>query len=142
MIALEKKNLLRAVDFENHFIPVIAYIEYCGAKIDVNKWRIKMKKDIESMHVAEAKINKWVEDYYNQHKIEHPSPEYKGKPFVQATMKTTLKRETKDLMNIPASAFGVRRIITDEGVEYKYGIPFDYVKQNLQGDLFSGFECA
>lgn len=139
MAALKKKDLLRAIDFENHFVPVLAYIEYCGAKIDVNKWRIKMKKDIEDMHTAESEINKWVEDYYEQHKMEHPDPAYKGKPFVQATIKTNLKRETKDLMNIPASAFGVRRIITDEGVEYKYGVPFDYVEQNLQGDLFSGF---
>ena len=39
MAALKKKDLLRAIDFENHFVPVLAYIEYCGAKIDVNKWR-------------------------------------------------------------------------------------------------------
>ena len=69
-------------------------------------------------------------DFRNQSHEEGLS--FSEQPFVQATMKTNLKRETKDLMNIPASAFGVRRIIkmcirdsmcftciTDKGIEFK-----------------------
>lgn len=142
LVELEKKDLLKAIDFENHFVPVIAYIEYCGAKIDISKWRIKMQSDINSMLEAEKEINKWVEDYYESHKMIHPDPAYKNKPFIKTSMLTTLKRETKDLLRIPSNAFGVRRVVVENGIEYQYGVPFDYVELNLQGDLFSGFDNA
>lgn len=141
-VELIKKDLLRAVDFENHFVPVIAYIEYCGAKIDVEKWRAKMKDDIRQMKDAEASINKWVEDFYEEHKMVHPDPQLKNRPFVKTSIMTTLRKEMKDLMKIPPTAFGVKRKVVDEGIEYSFGIPFDYVEMNLQGDLFSGFDNA
>ena len=37
LIELEQKGLLKAIDFENEFVKCLAYIEYCGAKLDVNK---------------------------------------------------------------------------------------------------------
>lgn len=142
MVELEKKGLLKAVDFENHFVPVVAYIEYCGAKIDIGKWKIKMKSDVDKMIEAEKQINRWVEEYYETHKMIHPDPLYKNKPFVQTSIKTSLKKETKDLLKIPANAFGVRRVVVEDGIEYRFGVPFDYVELNLQGDLFSGFDNA
>lgn len=142
MVELEKKDLLKAVDFENHFVPVVAYIEYCGAKIDIGKWKVKMKSDVDKMIEAEKQINRWVEEYYETHKMIHPDPLYKNKPFVQTSIKTSLKKETKDLLKIPANAFGVRRVVVEDGIEYRFGVPFDYVELNLQGDLFSGFDNA
>ena len=52
-----------ALDIENEFVRVLAYIEYCGIKLDPIKWKAKMDKDAERLRVAEQKLNDWVIDY-------------------------------------------------------------------------------
>lgn len=59
---LEAKGLLKAIDFENEFVKCLAYIEYCGAKLDVGKWRIKMATDLNNLEKYEAELNEWVEE--------------------------------------------------------------------------------
>lgn len=62
LIELEKKGLLKAIDFENEFVKCLAYIEYCGAKLDVDKWKIKMATDLNNLEKYEAELNEWVEE--------------------------------------------------------------------------------
>lgn len=62
LIELEKKGLLKAIDFENEFVKCLAYIEYCGAKLDVDKWKIKMAIDLNNLEKYEAELNEWVEE--------------------------------------------------------------------------------
>lgn len=50
---VEKLNLKIAVDLDNSFVVVLAYIEYCGIKLDYNKWATKVRKNIDK--VAELK---------------------------------------------------------------------------------------
>lgn len=52
-----------ALDIENEFVRVLAYIEYCGIKLDPIKWKAKMDKDAERLRIAEQKLNEWVVDY-------------------------------------------------------------------------------
>lgn len=52
-----------ALDIENEFVRVLAYIEYCGIKLDPVKWKAKMDKDAERLRVAEQKLNEWVVNY-------------------------------------------------------------------------------
>lgn len=52
-----------ALDIENEFVRVLAYIEYCGIKLDPVKWKAKMDKDAERLRVVEQKLNEWVVDY-------------------------------------------------------------------------------
>lgn len=52
-----------ALDIENEFVRVLAYIEYCGIKLDPVKWKAKMDKDAERLRVAEHKLNEWAVDY-------------------------------------------------------------------------------
>lgn len=59
---LEAKGLLKAIDFENEFVKCLAYIEYCGAKLDVDKWKIKMATDLNNLEKYEAELNEWVEE--------------------------------------------------------------------------------
>lgn len=59
---LEAKGLLKAIDFENEFVKCLAYIEYCGAKLDVGKWRIKMTADLNNLERYKAELNDWVEE--------------------------------------------------------------------------------
>lgn len=62
LVELEKKGLLKAIDFENEFVKCLAYIEYCGAKLDVDKWKIKMVTDLNNLEKYEAELNEWVEE--------------------------------------------------------------------------------
>lgn len=62
LIELEKKGLLKAIDFENEFVKCLAYIEYCGAKLDIGKWKIKMATDLNNLEKYEAELNEWVEE--------------------------------------------------------------------------------
>lgn len=62
LVELEKKGLLKAIDFENEFVKCLAYIEYCGAKLDVDKWKIKMATDLNNLERYEAELNEWVEE--------------------------------------------------------------------------------
>lgn len=56
----KKKDCLKGAKLECDFIPVIAYLEWCGIKLDENKWKAKMIKDKESLIDAENKLNKFV----------------------------------------------------------------------------------
>lgn len=62
LIELEKKGLLKAIDFENEFVKCLAYIEYCGAKLDIDKWKVKMSTDLNNLERYEAQLNDWVEN--------------------------------------------------------------------------------
>lgn len=62
LVELEKKGLLKAIDFENEFVKCLVYIEYCGAKLDVDKWKIKMATDLNNLEKYEAELNEWVEE--------------------------------------------------------------------------------
>jgi len=38
LIKIDELNLRRALDLDNSFVVALAYIEYCGIKLDLNKW--------------------------------------------------------------------------------------------------------
>lgn len=52
-----------ALDIENQFVRVLAYIEFCGIRLDPTRWKRKMEKDKERLRIAEQKLNEWVIDY-------------------------------------------------------------------------------
>lgn len=57
---LEKKDLLRAVEYENRFVLPLAYCEYCGVKLSVAKWKAKMEKDKERELRAKKACDEWL----------------------------------------------------------------------------------
>ena len=63
LITINARGQKVALDIENEFVRVLAYIEYCGIKLDPVKWKAKMDKDAERLRVAEHKLNEWVVDY-------------------------------------------------------------------------------
>lgn len=63
-----------ALSIENEFVKVLAYIEFCGIKLDPVKWKAKMAKDLERLRIAEEKLNEWVIDYAMN---KESSPEFK-----------------------------------------------------------------
>lgn len=57
---LKEKDLLVALDIENRFVRVLAYIEWCGVKLDIDKWKEKMKKDSIREEAAKKELDKWL----------------------------------------------------------------------------------
>ena len=82
-VQIKAQELVNAVDFENKVLKVVAYIEYCGAKIDTDKWGQKMIKDEEALEEAKKRLDDWVVKWENE-KLEKDSEivyieVYKGK---------------------------------------------------------------
>ena len=57
--ACRKKDCLKGAKLECDFVPVIAYLEWCGIKLDENKWKAKMLKDKESLDNALTELNNY-----------------------------------------------------------------------------------
>ena len=54
---LKKRGAMVGARIECDFTPVIAYLEWCGIKLDVAKWQDKMKKDKENLLAATKRLN-------------------------------------------------------------------------------------
>lgn len=54
------KECLIGAKLECDFVPCIAYLEWCGIKLDVNKWKEKMKKDKLSLDKAKESLDNFV----------------------------------------------------------------------------------
>lgn len=57
---LKKRDLLRAIEYENKFVLPLAYCEFCGVKLDTEKWKAKMQKDKERELKAKKACDKWL----------------------------------------------------------------------------------
>lgn len=60
---IDSRKQRMALDIENEFVKVLAYIEYCGIKLDSEKWKTKMFKDLERLNKAEQALNDWTINY-------------------------------------------------------------------------------
>lgn len=56
---LKEKDLIIAAKVENAFIPSLAYTEWCGIKLDKEKWKQKMQKDKERLDNAISTLEEW-----------------------------------------------------------------------------------
>ncbi|MCF0131771.1 MAG: hypothetical protein HUJ71_08565, partial [Pseudobutyrivibrio sp.] len=61
---LKEKELTKALELENRFVIVLAYIEYCGVRLDVTRWKAKMEKDLALMQSKEEALNNWVVTHF------------------------------------------------------------------------------
>lgn len=59
-VRLKENGLSTAIFMENSFVPVLAYTEYSGLKLNVTAWKAKMKSDEERLRSASEKLNGWV----------------------------------------------------------------------------------
>lgn len=62
-IDIIERDIEFSVKLECAFTSALAYMEYCGIKLDTVKWSEKMAKDEESLHSSEKALNEWVVDY-------------------------------------------------------------------------------
>ena len=54
LIECTKKGCIKAAQLECNVVPAVAYLEWCGIMLDVNKWKDKMTED--SKHLKERKF--------------------------------------------------------------------------------------
>lgn len=65
LIDLKKKDCEKAAELENRFVPVIAYLEWCGIKLDQEKWKEKMRQDQKNLTQSLEALNQFT--------IKHPN---------------------------------------------------------------------
>lgn len=53
-------NAVNGVKLECDFVPVIAYLEWCGIKLDEDRWKAKMRKDQENLDESLKALNDFV----------------------------------------------------------------------------------
>jgi DNA polymerase I-like protein with 3'-5' exonuclease and polymerase domains len=58
----EKYHLINAIKLNNLFVPVMAYLEYSGFKLDTNLWQQKIDRDIAEMNGVIAELNQFILD--------------------------------------------------------------------------------
>lgn len=62
--ALYKEDLLNAIKIENKFVLPLAYMEWCGVKLDIDKWKYKMSKDSEELNKAKDALDNYVATHF------------------------------------------------------------------------------
>ena len=56
---LKERNAITGAKIECDFTPVIAYLEWCGIKLDITKWEDKMKQDQLNLKNAVKELNNY-----------------------------------------------------------------------------------
>lgn len=67
----EEKQCKVGAKLECDFVPVISYLEWCGIKLDEEKWLMKMKKDKENLDKARESLDKFVTSNPNLSQFTH-----------------------------------------------------------------------
>lgn len=57
--ACKKKECLKGAKLECDFVPVISYLEWCGIKLDEEKWKEKMSRDRENLNKSLENLNNY-----------------------------------------------------------------------------------
>ena len=145
---IEREDLQKAVDLENEFVKVLAYIEFCGVKLDVDKWKAKMVKDKAKLDGASKELNDFVLKYFNEHQgnirfktiISEHIVDTQWIHDEEELKKYNIKlyQPSKKIKKYYTRKSGIEEV----GLLYceELEVPFPYVEQNLQMDLFQEFD--
>ena len=63
---LYKRGQKLALELENRTILPTAYFEFCGVKLDTEKWKEKMRKDEEKLKEAQDELDKFIVNLYKE----------------------------------------------------------------------------
>ena len=139
----EKQTCKIAAKIENSFVPVIAYLEWCGIRLDEKKWKLKIEDNERQRDEALEQLNKWVVNMYKEKgAIQNLNTVEVTEEFILAETypgkSTKFYTLPKDAIVVGPSRQVYRDYATFTVVDIKNKVPF--VEVNLQGDLFSGFD--
>ena len=145
---LAEQQLSVAVEVENKFVRVLAYIEYCGVKLDAEKWKAKMLKDEKRLKEAEKKLDEWLINYCEttpglkvstvniEHLVLWTSNEGTNYMIDDERLKI---RKKKNARRVPA-----QDINTPEWKTEAWAVPNKnpWILKQVQGDLFSDSQAS
>jgi len=60
LVELEKLNLLKSIGLDNEYVKVLAYIEYCGVQLDIEKWKKKCLDDKLTLESKAMQLNNFI----------------------------------------------------------------------------------
>lgn len=146
-IDIDRENLQVACDLENEFVKVLSFAEFCGAKLDETKWKAKMAKDQAKLDVTVNKLNTFVLKYFNSHNGNIRNKTIVTEHIVDTQWIHDPEEASKYGIKLWNPSKNSKRYYTRKSGNDNLGIlyceelefPFPYVDQNLQGDLFEGF---
>ena len=125
----EDNQCLIGAKLENKFVPVIAYLEWCGIMLDVPKWKQKMAKDQANKNKALEALNKWLYEWSQSHVVAG---------FRKVEVNKYDVNYSKQIKKLKKQGFAYKG--TEDNVEvWQKWVDNPYFKTNTQGDLFSGF---
>ena len=131
-------NRLTGAELENMFVPVIAYLEWCGIRLDVDKWQVKMRDNEAKRDEALNLVNDWVVDYYLNN---NGNGGYIEKEYVIMHKHNDGSCEFFDPPKLEEYVTPETRQVSDGYIKViKLKQKFPYVTVNRQGSLFDGFD--
>lgn len=141
MEELKRKNLQSAIVYENRSVNWVAYTEYCGVLLDIDRWEYKMVLDDLTERVFKEALDNWVisaskgekyafhylqvEGWSDQDDLQRAREKMQGERWKEADIKGPV-RGYFEAWRVPV---GIR-------------LDSRYIKEDLQGDLWEGFNTG
>nr|DAG98468.1 MAG TPA: Prex DNA polymerase [Crassvirales sp.] len=125
-------NALRGMQIECEFVASVAYLEWCGIKLDESKWKEKMMRDKHNLDLSLKALDDWFIAFFMEHHVGN---------IRSPTIKVTRKGS-----NIPHGATNVQFLPKEKTYQYDEVISLvdsnnnPLVVYNDQYDLFTSNE--
>lgn len=67
MLDITAKDLKHALEVENRFVKALAYVEFCGFKLDRDRWVTKMTSDFINLEEARGELEEFTVTHYPEY---------------------------------------------------------------------------
>lgn len=139
------KTCSKAAQIENAFVPVIAYLEWCGIKLDSDKWQMKIRDNERQRDASLEKLNRWVVEYF---KCQGGTAD--GCIETEVTISEHFGNQCIK-HELPKGVTGREPILEERSYDSLLGMEYvrkyvkikkkcDYVEVDTMGDLFDGWD--
>ena len=69
---LDAQELQTAMQLECEFVKGLAYFKHCGAHLDVDKWKVKMQKDLDKLKKETTDVSRVIIESVDKFKLQTP----------------------------------------------------------------------
>ena len=140
-----KKDCIKAIQLENRFVPVTAYLEWCGIKLDQEKWKTKMQNDLINLETSKKALDSFIENLVSKDSTANnmwAEEEFCIQETVSSgqTISHLIPKGAIIVPNSGHSFYNDHDCTRFDYVRIKRKFPFCEI--NLQGDLFTGFDSS
>ena len=123
-------HCLQGAKLENAFVPVIAYLEWCGIKLDVEKWKAIMTKNEKQKEEALSELTKWLWNYTQENVT--PGYVYENVDYMQPFADKKIKKLQKQHF----AQYKHEKTLESDIYSFRKWVKNPYFEKQLQGDLF------